>query len=163
MPMFLLFTWTTTTYYYYYYLYPWTPMTPASDIYQSSPDWTIPYPLYTTTFAGIPWMRTPLGFLIFFFHDYVHLAPGKRFLFIDLAIIIKDTKNQGATCTISNATRARAEGVDRYQGDFLFLPIRDTQCLFPFGMTRASEPELYARRRIATNEAGSTGRRLLFV
>ncbi|KAL3600223.1 hypothetical protein FPOAC2_04456 [Fusarium poae] len=97
-------------------------MIPASNNYQSSPDWTILYPLYTTTFAGIPWIPSPLGFLIFFFHDYVHLAPGKRFLFIDLAIIIKDTKNQGATCTTSNATRERAQrGVDRYQGDFFFF------------------------------------------
>lgn len=109
-------------------------------------------------------MRTPQGFLFFFFHDYVHLAPGKRFLFIDLAIIIKDTKNHGATCTTSNATRVRAHrGSGSISRGLVFLPIRDTQCLFPFGMTRASKSKLYARRRIATNEERIDRTRRLFI
>jgi hypothetical protein len=48
----------------------------------------------------------------FSFLRHLYLAPRKRFLFIDLAIIIKDTKNQGATCTTSNATRARRVLID---------------------------------------------------
>jgi hypothetical protein len=98
----------------------------------------------------------------FLFSRHLYLVPGKRFLFIDLAIIIKDTKNQGATCTTSNATHAR-RGSGSISRGLLFLPIRDTQCLFPFGMTRqlareskASEPELYARKK-DSDEEGSTG------
>jgi hypothetical protein len=72
----------------------------------------------------------------FSFLRHLYLAPRKRFLFIDLAIIIKDTKNQGATCTTSNATRERREWIDikgtsfssnsRYPGVYFRLERRES-------------------------------------
>jgi hypothetical protein len=132
-------------------------MIPASDIYQSSPDWTITVVYYH--FRWNPMDAHTIRISHFLFFTTMSISPqGSDFFFIDLAIIIKDTKNQGATCTTSNATRVRAHrGSGSISRGLVFLPIRDTQCLFPFGMTRASESKLYARRRIATNEEGSTG------
>lgn len=98
-------------------------------------------------------MPSPFGFLIFFFHDFVHLAPGKRFLFIDLAIIKRHQGSRGDLYHQQCNARARKEGSGSISRGLLFLPIRDTHCLFPFGMTRASEAKAIRREeRIATNE-----------
>lgn len=51
----------------------------ASDIYQSLPDWMPIYPLYTTTFAGIPGNTTWISHFSFLRHLY--LAPEEAISF----------------------------------------------------------------------------------
>ncbi|KNA98678.1 hypothetical protein FOXG_17743 [Fusarium oxysporum f. sp. lycopersici 4287] len=105
------------------------PMIPASDIYQSSPDW-IPIPVvYYHYYPDLldPHSYPPQGFPSFLLR-HLYLVPRKRFLFIDLAIETKTPRLMGRPVPPAMQTRARRRG--SISRGLLFLPIRDTQCFF---------------------------------
>ncbi|KAH6992016.1 hypothetical protein EDB82DRAFT_125313 [Fusarium venenatum] len=134
-------------------------MLPASNNYQSSPDWTIPYRCILPLSLESHGCPHHLDFLFSFFTT-MSISPQGSDFFLLTWQLLKDTKNQGATCTTSNATRERA-----HRGDW--IDIKGTSfssnSRYPLFISiwndASKRSQSYTARRKDSNERGegSTG------
>lgn len=129
----------------------------ASDIYQSLPDWMPIYPLYTTTFAGIPGNTTWISH--FLFYDISISPRGSDFFLLTWQLLSKTPRIKGRP--VPPAMQRASGGSGSISRGLLFLPIRDTQVFISVwndaravgeGEQKRASERCYPQERISNEE-----------